>query len=849
MHPVAARAVRLLLTIALACPVLAHAQLPGLLPAKDGGDAASQPQATTQPAAPAAVPVGEIASRMSDDERFVEEVRLRTAGADPVKRLGPGLAAIERSVDGKMRLFRGQDMMQLPVMRLESLERHWKFDARQFALWREEMKLATAAPTSDAQDIARRRADWIATRDAAADNRLPAALGARVDAMIAQLDQAEVALSGPLVKQIELARRANRLEARIVAGQASVVAAIAYIDRRLMRIDAKPMWAMADDRDDERALEGLRTGLQIEVDFLRQYGAADAGNQRALHVLQALLLVALLWLARRARRGDLVTATHPSYGRVLRRPLSSWLLLAMMGVPLFEPNAPLLLHQLAMLVALIPVLRMLPPEARGMYGAWPLAATAFYLLQRLEFLLLANAVMYRWYLFGLALLAMLLTLWLLWRAHRARGAMAPTRALRLLRIGAWIGVGLLAISALSNLFGNVSLAETLVSALIDSGYIALALYASVNVASALAHAALHLAAGAGVRMIGDSAEAIARIVARGLGIAALLGWLVFTMQQFRIWRPAYSLARDVLQHAFTFGEISISLGNVLVFAIAVMVALLSARAVRYLLRHEVLPKMSLPRGVDNSVASLSYYAVLMLGLLLALSAAGFKVGQLAFVFGALGVGIGLGLQDVVKNFVSGLILMFERPIQPGDVVDVSGTNGRVRTIGMRSTTISTFEGADVVVPNGMLLSEKLTNWTLLDRRRRLEVPVGVAYGSDVPAVMALLHSTIEATPGVAKSPAPAVLFMGLGASALEFSVRAWTHEYDDWVLIRSDLVSRVHAALVGAGIEIPFPQQDLHLRSVPDGWPASVDTGSPGNMDDAGAREAPDGDRGPHATP
>jgi potassium efflux system protein len=830
MPPVAARVARFLLMIALACPLLAQAQFPGLLPAKDKGDTASaEPAAAT---APVAVPVGEIAARMSDDERFVEEVRLRTAGADPVQRLGPGLAVIERSVDAKARLFRGEELTQLPVMRLESLERHWKFDARRFAQWREEMTLAAAAPTSDAQEIARRRADWMATREAAADSRLPPALSARVDAIIVQLDRTEVALSGPLVKQIELARRANRLAARIAAGQASVAAAIEHIDRRLMRFDAPPMWAMTSDGDDVRALDALRTGLEIEVDFMRQYGAVDAGNQRALHVLQFLLLVLLLWLARRARRGDLATATHPRYGRVLRRPFSSWLLLAMMGVPLFEPNAPLLLHQFAMLVALIPVLRMLPPEARGLFGGWPLAVTIFYLLQRLEFLLLANTALYRGYLFGLALLAMALTLWLLWRAHRSRGTAPPVRALRLLRIGAWTGVVLLAVSALSNLVGNVSLAETLVSALIDSSYIALALYASVNVASALAHAGLHLAAAAGLRVVGDSAEAIARIVARGFALAALLGWAVFTMQQFRIWRPAYSLAHDVLQHAFTFGEISISLGNVLVFAIAVLVAFLAARAVRFLLREEVLPKMSLPRGVGNSVASLSYYAVLMLGLLLALSAAGFKVGQLAFVFGALGVGIGLGLQDVVKNFVSGLILMFERPVQPGDVIDIGGTNGRVRMIGMRSTTISTFEGADVVVPNGMLLSEKLTNWTLLDRRRRLEVPVGVAYGSDVPAVMALLRETIEHTRGVAQSPAPAVLFTGMGASALEFSVRAWTHEYDDWVLIRSDLVSRIHAALVGAGIEIPFPQQDLHLRSVPDGWPGP------------GEREAPNQDRG-----
>ena len=826
MHRLVARVAGILLTTALFTSPAAFAQLPGLAPANDGSTAAADSQAPAAAQGPTAIPVGDIASRISDDERFLEEVRLRTAGTDPTDRLVPALAAIERSVNEKSKQFRSSDLMQLPVMRLESLDRHWRFDARQFAQWREDMKLLVATPTTDAQDVARRRADWVATRDAAADSRLPAPLLARVTAMIAQLDQAEALLSKPLVRQIELGRRANRLEARITAGQASVAAAIKHIDRRLMRLDASPIWAMPRSTDNTPALSALGNGLKIEAEFLREYSKSDGGNQRALHALQALLLAALLWLAWRARRGDLPTAQHPSYGRVLRRPMSSWLLLAMMGIPLFEPNAPLMLHQFAMLVALVPVLRMLPLEARGLFGPWPLAATAFYLLQRFEFLLLGNNHVYRWYLLGLAMLAMVLTLWLLWRARVRRGNTPPARAVRLLRAGAWAGVAMLAVSVLANVFGNVSLAETLVSALIDSGYVALALYASVNVASALVHAMLHLAAGAGMRVVGDSADTMSALAARGLALAGIVGWVIFTMQQFRIWRPAYALARDILQHAFTFGEISISLGNVLVFAIAVVVAFLSARAVRYLLRNEVLPKMSLPRVVDNSIASLSYYAMLMLGLLLALSAAGFKVGQLAFVFGALGVGIGLGLQDVVKNFVSGLILMFERPIQPGDVVDIGGTNGRVRMIGMRSTTISTFEGADVVVPNGLLLSEKLTNWTLLDRRRRLDVPVGVAYGSDVSTVMALLRETVANTKDVAQSPAPTVLFIGMGASSLDFSVRAWTHEYDDWVLVRSDLVTRIHTALVQAGIQIPFPQQDVHLRSVPDGWLRPRDAGA-----------------------
>ena len=265
---------------------------------------------------------------------------------------------------------------------------------------------------------------------------------------------------------------------------------------------------------------------------------------------------------------------------------------------------------------------------------------------------------------------------------------------------------------------------------------------------------------------------------------------------------------------FQIGEIGISLGHVLVFFVSIYVAFWAAKATRYLLQEEVLTRMSLPRGVGNSVASLTYYAVLLLGGLVALTAAGFKMTQLAFIFGALGVGIGFGLQNVVNNFVSGLILMFERPIQPGDVVEITGTSGRVREIGMRATTIKTFDGADVVVPNGTLLSEKLTNWTLLDRNRRLDIDIGVAYGSDPAALSALLQKTALQTPGIVSSPEPVVLFLGFGASALNFGIRAWTYDYDNSATIRSDLVTRIYGALNQAGIEMPFPQQDIHLRSV-----------------------------------
>lgn len=799
-------------TLALLLSLLAAA-----LPWAASAQSLSNPQAQLSdhvdaPKGPQLIPVGDIPWRADADERFVTDVIARATRRDPLAAFGPRLLALRKSVDEKTRVFQYDELRTLPILRLESLERHWNFDARQYARWRSDLRAATEPLADDASELAHRRGDWELTRSTYPRGSLPDALSDRIDAVLGHLKGAEQSLSKPLARQIELGRQANALDTRIEAGRATVTAAIDYIDKRLLKMDSPPIWAVQSSAaQGNSTVKALTQGFELEASFARQYNAADVGNQRLLSVLRYVLLPLLLWMAYRERRRIAAVPREPSAQRVLRRPISAWLLLSMVGVLVLEPNAPLIVHQLAMAVALIPVLRLLPVEGSRLLGPWPYAATVFYLLERLGFFLLADALAYRWYYLILALLCLSTTVWLLWRArHRLHHSLPE----KLVRAIAWLTVALLLVSLVCNVVGNASMAEMLTSGIIDSGYLALVIYATVNVFNTLLHLLFGWLARTPLRVMHRHAGALLRLCMRVLMGAAIIGWLAFTLNRFRVFRPLYAWLQSVVTHRIEYGELSISLGHILVFGLAVFLTYWVANAVRLLLKEEVLTRMALPRGVDNSIASLSYYALLLLGLLAALSAAGLKVGQLTFLFGALGVGIGLGLQDVVKNFVSGLILMFERPVKPGDVVDISGTVGRVRDIGMRATTVKTFEGADVVVPNGMLLSDKLTNWTLMDRNRRLDLEVGVAYGSDVAQVMQLLERATRDTQGVSNDPAPTVLFSSLGASALNFSVRAWTREFDDWVGIRSQLLARIYADLQAAGVEIPYPQQDVHVRTV-----------------------------------
>jgi small-conductance mechanosensitive channel len=777
------------------------------------GQDAATPVALAKP--PEIIAQADIPTRADSDERFARDVMQRSTGRDPAQKLEPRLDALADSVREQLRMFKRDDLRLLSVRRLESLERHWRFYGRQLEAWRRDLQQATGQYAEDAAELARRRTIWEATRRAADAAIMAPALKNRIDSVTAQLSLAEQAVSGPIDKQIRLGRRASEVGMNIEAGQKAVAASIAYIDSRLTRLDSPPIWELwREDRGSDSALVSLRTGLAVEKKFVDEYSAANRTAQNLFRALQLVLLPVLIWLSIRSRKVVSDDAEIQASTRVLRRPVSSWLVLALLATLVFRPDAPILVHEVALLLALIPVLRLLPPTVYAVLGPWPYVATGLYLLERLHFLFAGNAFYSRAYLLSLTLLTLVLLVWLLWRSWPRTLSTARPMPERVMRAAGLLGAAAMIVAALANVFGNASLAEMLTTGLIDSGYVGLVLFAGVTVLSSVVRLLLARRAVSRFRIVTQHAGRLLRGFTRLLRLAAFAAWVVITLSVFRIFRPLYDAVQAILGYPLRFGQISLTLGGVLLFAFSVYLAFWVAKTVRVILQDELLPKMSLPRGVGNSISSLTYYALVMAGLFFALAAAGFEVSQLAIVVGALGVGIGFGLQNVVNNFVSGLILMFERPIQPGDVVEVSGTSGKVREIGMRATTLSTFEGADVVVPNGMLLSEKLINWTLSDMDRRLEVNLGVAYGSDPRRVMELLMEIAKATPGIATTPEPAIVFTGFGPSSLDFSIRAWTNTFGEWVAIRSELAIRVYDALKDAGIAIPFPQQDVHVRSI-----------------------------------
>lgn len=281
-----------------------------------------------------------------------------------------------------------------------------------------------------------------------------------------------------------------------------------------------------------------------------------------------------------------------------------------------------------------------------------------------------------------------------------------------------------------------------------------------------------------------------------------------------------------------FGDGRVSLADLAVLLGSILLVFVAARVIGSLVGSRLLAQTTLNRGLQYAIGRITYYVLVVVGLMIALQTSGIQVGSLAVIMGALGVGIGFGMQNIVNNFVSGLILLAERPVKVGDWIEVEGTGGIVERIGARSTTIVTNDNVTIIVPNAELITKNIVNWSHTDPLVRIRIPVGVAYGSDLDAVRGALLEVAAAHPAVLETPAPVVNFLAFADSALELELAVWTREMvQSQRRLRSDLNFAIDAAFRKRGIEIPFPQRDVHLRtdarSTPRRSPVGPEGGTP----------------------
>jgi potassium efflux system protein len=777
-----------------------------------GGTPPETSAPAVEKARPSTVPMADL---VTEAERTITRLReiLSTLRREvPISSLEREVPPILESISA---LRQSQEALQAPQLTrraVSSLLQEWLLDDRRLAEVEASINSRLQSLLELRDEVRRTTELWERSREEIRQDSAPPALIERATTVVETAREVGEALETRLAPALALQRSVTEARLAVTEGFDWIDAASEEVYRDLLRLDSPPLWK-AILAPAPAGTIGFRWGAVVETTRRALAQLARAYPIRlGWHFLAAAALLLFLLRARR-RPGDGRQADPAMPGTVagLSRPFSTTFLLALLATLGIYPRAPIAVIELAGILSVVPALLLLPPltaprERPALISILGLF-TVHMFLARLELDPLAARLAN----LGLALAALAVFSWHL-RPGSSFRSLPPDRLRKAAWSATWAGLAVLVASVGLNVVGNVSLARLILAATILSGYLATMMYLVALVGRGLLALAFSCRAVGSLKVIQSRGDGVRRSLDRWLELGCLLSWLYLTLEFFGLFRPGLKALSALLGRRWTVGTVTLSLGSILVFAVTLYLSVLLSRLIRFFLEGEIFPRLSLRRGIPATISAMVRYGLITGGFLLAVAAAGVDLSAFTLLAGALGVGIGFGLQTIVNNFVSGLILMFERPIQVGDVVQVGNLFGRVRHIGVRASMISTFEGADVVVPNANLISNEVVNWTLSDRLRRMEIPVGVAYGTDPARVLGLLEQAAREHPDVLKTPPPQALFLRFGDSSLDFVLRFWTLNIDEYVRIQSEVSIRIYGILQAADIRIPFPQRDLHLH-------------------------------------
>ncbi len=800
--------------VAARCALLALlvAMPPAAAPAQSGPEA--NPTAVPAATPRAAIPVPEIAKRGEEVTQLLARMEDQLAPTAEILAIAERIPKLTETIR-----VRGQETAQKietapPLREIDDLVAAWE-------RIRTDLAAANTLLTQRAIDLERAidtltglREDWQRTRDEVKAAGGPATLLERIKNTLTAMRDERKALEDHRSRTLAALDAVVGQTAQVDKALSDLTKARKHLVRRLFVRDSLPLWSWRPTLDGWSETPGrLRAAVAPELATARDYVV----NQSSRIPFFVALFGALIWFLRRAQsRTQRWIEKDRSLARVamvFHKPVSSALLLTLFAILWTDPRLPQFLRQAIALLGIVPMLRMLPQLIDPPLRIALYAQTGLFAADRLRGLTAGVPELDQIVFFLEITGAVLFLAWLARSGrleHISALAAQPQYERWIERLVRGLFV-LLAFALLATVLGFMRLADLVAGTVLFSSYMAVALFAGFRVLEGVVVAALHSRPARALYMLQDNQALIQQRIMRVVNWIAVASWAALTLRMAGLFEPLVDAVTAAFNAELGIGALALSLSDLLAFAVTVWLSFLLSRFTRFVLKEDVYPRVRLARGLPYALSNLVHYSILMLGFFLGLAAIGLDLTKFTILAGAFGLGIGFGLQNIINNFVSGLILLFERPVQVGDAVQIGTLFGEIKRIGIRSSTLRTWEGAEVILPNANLIADAVTNWTLSDRMRRIDVSVGVAYGSDPERVIALLLAVATAHPLVLKDPAPVALFIAFGDSALDFQLRAWTARFEDSVPLRSALGVAIYHALTEAGIAIPFPQRDLHL--------------------------------------
>ena len=818
--------------------VLAIAQARQALPSAlkpAPAQAPSQAPAPTAPEKPAStpIPLADVARRAELAAASLRNIEADSTSEQSAAKIEADLPALAREIDARVeedsRILSGYPSLDT----LRNRETGWRKLADNLTAWERELAASATQLEKALVDLTEQQQTWKLTRELAESSAgTPPEVFQSIEALTAAQTRTRATVEKRQTATLKLQSRIVQQEARLAEALGSIGRARDEAVSRLFVRDSPPLWSAEAFSHDwsKMKVEGL-SSFKAELNDFKVYAALQTGSL-VLHLFVILSLIAAFYWMRRQ-----VEPLSDDDERVTRaailfaRPVGPAILISMIVSDSIYPHEPRLWRAGLVTLALIPTIvilrRLIQPRLFPILNA----LAVFYVVDLVRGIGVSTHFPSRIFFLAELLAGVIFLVWQIksWRSSNA--SHERDRLIKVIEGFARVALVLFSAAFLANTLGYVTIANLVANAVLRSGYLAIILYAGIAIAYALVLFALRVWPFTLLGAVRRNQDLLRRRFRKIFQLSAFLVWLFYTLEMLSLRAPLYQIVKDVLTAEFGVGAFKMTLGHLLGFGVAIWAAFLVSRFIRFILDEDVYSRLSLPRGMSYAISTALNYTILLIGFLIAIAALGLDLTKFAILAGAFSLGLGFGLQNILNNFVSGLIVLFERPVNVGDIIQTTEATGVVKRIGVRASVISTADGSDVIVPNGKLISDSVINWTSLNRSRRLVIRVGAGYGSDPDRVMELLKEVAGAHKLVATDPQPQALLVEFGADSLTFELRAWTNYIDRWEQVRSDLAVAIDSAFTAEKISIPYPQRDLHLRSAHPNVLSALGKQRPGEAD------------------
>jgi potassium-dependent mechanosensitive channel len=746
------------------------------------------------------IPLSEIASETESTLRTVQTIQAtisRDQITDSVQRNLPSFTNEIGLRGAEMSKFLGG---VVPLELLHSMEIVLENYREQLSSWNRDLTERSKTLDNQIVQLDRLSQIWKSTLKSPDLSKTAPEIPGRVQSLVDSISRTTQDAKSLREKTLELQGRVLEASTRLQTFSPAFEQAEASAINHVFDRDSPPLW---DELD--RWREANRTPLippassALFKTYLNRHSAI-----LSLHAAIILLLALFLfWVRRRIHKYTGGEADLRQAARVFDLPISTAVTLSFLILGSLYSTAPFLVRAILwgiLLICIAVILRRLTDRA-----LFPMLNALIILYFVDQFRLLTSLLpLVGRLIFSAEMLGG--TLFLCWAIQKTQLPVGERNSHRLLartiRLAIKIGLVVFPVTLLANIIGYVNFANLLGGGAIRSAYVAASIYTGLLIVEGLIIISLATRPLNLVRVVQLNRLMLQRRICGVAGFFAFLYWASFTLSFFGLREPLVTATGTVLGANFGLGSFNLSLQQVLVFLVTVWAAFAISRFLRFLLEEDIYHHWQLARGIPQAISTIVHYAVLLIGFFVSLAVLGVDLTKVTILAGAFSVGIGFGLQTVINNFVCGLILLFERPIKIGDVIQIDTDIGEVLRIGIRACVIRTTDGSEVIVPNGTIIANKVTNWTFSDRYRAIELPVTVARGSAPQQVIEILKRVAADQPGIAKEPAPEAYVVNFGVAAVSFNLRAWTDRYQDWIQVRSDLSVAVDEELARAEIAV-----------------------------------------------